>query len=1364
VPKNTRFGAFFRAKRNALGLNLREFCRRNGFDPGNVSRLERGLLPPPKSAEILKSYAQALKLRPDDWQTFEALAVQESIPSGFRTVRRETRRVQPLVSAADIQSWADLISARSDFPRLIRRLIHATAEKPLRVEFPAGEGSQRSGWDGTVNAPTSTEYVPAGPSSWELGVGANPARKAEDDFQRRTKNPLDVEPSLATFVFVTPRRWNDKAKWEAAKKKLGIWKDVRVLDADSIEAWLELAPAVDIWFARLLGRRTEGTTDVDDYWANLAATTKPKLTPKVFLTPRRNDEILALGQWLGISPANQPETGNEETPPTVLSIQSGSPIDAIDFLAAYVANLDDAKHDELTSRILIVDDMASWNTLSDHQHPLTLVPKPRLALEAEAVAQAVRKGHRVLLGSERFAPGQFQPITLSRPDVFELTTALTEAGLEEEKANKHALDCSGSLTVLKRRLASIPATAQPEWARSEIANQLAPLILIGCWQDVVKADTDVVARVTGKSYAEVADLVNHAATLSDAPLFRVQGLCSLTSREDSWLLLGDRLREDQLATWNQLAVQVLTEDEFENRPRRRTSRKSKGQTEGYSESLRTGIAETLALRSAFPTKPGTLRATDSISADYIVSQILGGNPGWKRWAALSSQLPLLAEAAPDAFLNAIESELRVQNGTIVRLFQDHGDTMFSPCLHAGFLWALETLAWHPPYLLRVSLVLAELSQRDPGGRWSNRPASSLGEIFLPWLPHTAARVDERIKVIRKITEKKPDAGWRLLISLLPAIHAHSMPTHTPRWRNWAANWRMQATDADFAEQVQACADRLVEMVGNDPTRWTDIISHIGELPSTSRSNALSKLVDLDASAMGLDQRKKLAKILREQIYRHKAFPDAFWSMPDQDVNELEAALARVEPDDPVVRSVWLFADHVELPDPRGADWSWDENEKKASALRQGVVRSLFAQDGMDGLLRLATAVKAPWLVGVELANTNLVTDSHTIVPSLLMAPDSATQGVARGYVLTRFNKEGWAWVHSLSTDSWSPDELARFAALLSAEKATWDWLKGHSDAAHTVYWKTAFIYPIKDRLDLEYAVTQLLAHQRPFAALQALHLVLHCMPDLPADLLFQSLEATLKPNADQRPQNVGFDILDVLQNLQGRKPPVDQRRLAQLEWTFIELLDGRRASATTLHTQLANDPAFFAELFKLIFRPRTEIDAPRPEPSEQERRRALNIYRLLHSWEQLPGFESATQTVQSDSLLRWVKSARELCRQSGHLEICDIYIGQILARSPEESDGTWPCVAVRDAIETIESDDVSEGFVVGTLNRRGVVMRRPTAGGDLERGEAAKYASYAKACETDWPLTASILRKIAEIYEGRARDEDAGAELRRLWR
>jgi transcriptional regulator with XRE-family HTH domain len=75
----SKFGAFFRAMRAKAGLSLREFCVENGLDPGNISRLERGLMPPPESREKLDQYARALRLKKasDDWYTFYDLAAAE---------------------------------------------------------------------------------------------------------------------------------------------------------------------------------------------------------------------------------------------------------------------------------------------------------------------------------------------------------------------------------------------------------------------------------------------------------------------------------------------------------------------------------------------------------------------------------------------------------------------------------------------------------------------------------------------------------------------------------------------------------------------------------------------------------------------------------------------------------------------------------------------------------------------------------------------------------------------------------------------------------------------------------------------------------------------------------------------------------------------------------------------------------------------------------------------------------------------------------------------------------------------------------------------------------------------------------------
>jgi transcriptional regulator with XRE-family HTH domain len=74
------FGEFFKARRRGLRKTLREFCRENEFDPGNLSKLERSILPPPQSREILERYAHCLEIvdGSPEWYTFFDLAAAEN--------------------------------------------------------------------------------------------------------------------------------------------------------------------------------------------------------------------------------------------------------------------------------------------------------------------------------------------------------------------------------------------------------------------------------------------------------------------------------------------------------------------------------------------------------------------------------------------------------------------------------------------------------------------------------------------------------------------------------------------------------------------------------------------------------------------------------------------------------------------------------------------------------------------------------------------------------------------------------------------------------------------------------------------------------------------------------------------------------------------------------------------------------------------------------------------------------------------------------------------------------------------------------------------------------------------------------------
>jgi transcriptional regulator with XRE-family HTH domain len=59
------FGEFIKKKRLERRRTLRAFCEEIGADPANYSKLERGLLAPPRDQEKLEVYERALGITPD---------------------------------------------------------------------------------------------------------------------------------------------------------------------------------------------------------------------------------------------------------------------------------------------------------------------------------------------------------------------------------------------------------------------------------------------------------------------------------------------------------------------------------------------------------------------------------------------------------------------------------------------------------------------------------------------------------------------------------------------------------------------------------------------------------------------------------------------------------------------------------------------------------------------------------------------------------------------------------------------------------------------------------------------------------------------------------------------------------------------------------------------------------------------------------------------------------------------------------------------------------------------------------------------------------------------------------------------------
>ena len=185
-----------------------------------------------------------------------------------------------------------------------------------------------------------------------------------------------------------------------------------------------------------------------------------------------------------------------------------------------------------------------------------------------------------------------------------------------------------------------------------------------------------------------------------------------------------------------------------------------------------------------------------------------------------------------------------------------------------------------------------------------------------------------------------------------------------------------------------------------------------------------------------------------------------------------------------------------------------------------------------------------------------------------------------------------------------------------------------------------------------------------------------------------------------------------------------------------------------------------------MFRSDHESPKAREVSTEGQGILASRSYDLLHRWREtrparIPGTK-ADGTIDFDLLSAWVSKARDECRESGHLGVCDEQIGEVLAQDIEPDDPTagWPCEAIRDLLEEVNSESMTRGFEIGIFNKRGATWRSLTEGGSQERELSDKHRTYANAIQDEWPLIAASLRHVAEGYDHDAAREDEEAKRR----
>lgn len=674
------------------------------------------------------------------------------------------------IQANDIIDWfSTTVLARTRLSVLLRTLINSTGHGLQRVEFPGNDDAERPGWDGFVEASSGTPWIPVGTSGWEFGVNVDIKGKADRDFTKSVKATKKADRQNITFVFVTPRRWHGKAAWISAMKAKNLWKDVRAYDASNLEEWMETSIAAQTWFANQTARLSSGARTLEKCWTDWANVAEPSLHPSLFGTA--NDV------WRGRMKSFLSKDSSEP-----LIITADSVEEAVAFLSQILSEPEFSQHKD---RVLVFDEPGVLAKLAQSTTDFIAVAHTR---EVEREFGPYSGSLRTIVVYPRNAANADPDIVLEPLGYEPFNNALEAMDKARDEIANLASASGRSLTVLRRRLATIPAIRTPEWAANhQASSNLVPLMLLGTWDARNKADQTALSLLAGDlPFDAIEKRVQELLQLNDSPVWSLGNYRGVISKIDSLFAIAGAITQGDLDHFFGIAKIVLGEDDpaLDLPEKERWAAAIHGKKREFSSALREGISETLVLlavhgKHLFGKRFGF---DGELAAAELVRQLL--NPlDTRKLEANDHDLPLYAEAAPEEFLSIIERDLRLVTPATLGLLRPVDTGLFGSPARTGLLWALEGLAWNPATFPRVVKILGRLSEVKINDNWANKPIGSLSSIFRAWMPQTAADHDTRLKAMRMLLEKHPAIGWEICLQQFGA-YGNSVGdyAHKPKWR------------------------------------------------------------------------------------------------------------------------------------------------------------------------------------------------------------------------------------------------------------------------------------------------------------------------------------------------------------------------------------------------------------------------------------------------------------------------------------------------------------------------------------------------------------------------------------------------------
>ena len=205
------------------------------------------------------------------------------------------------MSSTELENWSNTRQSQEKLPLLLRRLItnNLDGKYLVNLDIPGGDSIWKPGADGYVQTLENSILGEAGIYLIECGQDENYQTKFKNDLDKRSK---DISPnSNMTFVFITTRKVKNKnniiAEAQEKNPQTKFWKDIKIFDADNIEAWIENDYATRAWLCDIWEQPFDDIYNFEKKWQDWIKSTIIPLDENIILA-RKNIYEKEINNWL----------------------------------------------------------------------------------------------------------------------------------------------------------------------------------------------------------------------------------------------------------------------------------------------------------------------------------------------------------------------------------------------------------------------------------------------------------------------------------------------------------------------------------------------------------------------------------------------------------------------------------------------------------------------------------------------------------------------------------------------------------------------------------------------------------------------------------------------------------------------------------------------------------------------------------------------------------------------------------------------------------------------------------------------------------------------------------------------------------